>query len=44
MYFSINFIVGYGDSSVMNKLHLAKLYRSDVAIKKIECSNHIQTN
>jgi len=44
MYFSINFIVGDGDSSVMNKLHCAKPYGRDFLIKKIEFLNHILRN
>lgn len=34
MFISINVIIGDGDSSVMNKLHLAKPYGSDFVIKK----------
>ncbi|KAL4126281.1 hypothetical protein QTP88_010504 [Uroleucon formosanum] len=37
-------LIGDGDSSFMNKLHLAKPYGSDFIIKKIECLNHILRN
>lgn len=37
-------LIGDGNSSVMNKLHVAKPHGSEFHIKKIECSNHILRN
>jgi len=37
-------LIGDGDSRVLKKIMLAKLYGNNLDVKKIECANHILRN